>query len=250
MYSSFGKFLQTIPLFKDRFSRPFLKALSLEIEEVHFTQGETIFRDRDSDLNDFDQFYFVNEGSVLIYPHLGPKRPQNVYLQKLRAGQYFGEWSFLTGQPRKASAMAYSYTSLYMISRQKFLKTLSDFPEDYEAYCVIRDRLTLDTDIQALQQQCWTCGRGNHFSTNCPWSHYVPQTLNVVNLDEGIRSERVEFERRPAQRWHTIRNQPKLVRTARRNPRKTGRLATILQTKQKSELTKSQKSNNTDDPVL
>jgi hypothetical protein len=52
LFSSYGKFLQSVPMFSENFSRPFLKALSLRIQEISFSQGETIFKDRNSELTD------------------------------------------------------------------------------------------------------------------------------------------------------------------------------------------------------
>ena len=54
MYESYGRFLISIPWFKDYFSFEFVKELSQDVEEVsakqliqvHFTKAETIFLDR------------------------------------------------------------------------------------------------------------------------------------------------------------------------------------------------------------
>lgn len=60
----------------------------------------------------------------------------NELLRKvLTNGDYFGEWSFLTGFPRTATAMAQVYTQLYKLTRADFLETLKKFPHDYEQYC-------------------------------------------------------------------------------------------------------------------
>jgi hypothetical protein len=46
MYESYGRFLISIPWFRDYFSFEFVKELSQDVEEVHYTKAETIFLDR------------------------------------------------------------------------------------------------------------------------------------------------------------------------------------------------------------
>jgi hypothetical protein len=45
-------------------------------------------------------FYYINSGSILIYPILGDREPDNTYLAKLKDGEWFGEWGFITGLGR------------------------------------------------------------------------------------------------------------------------------------------------------
>lgn len=80
----------------------------------------------------------------MVYPTLPNKDPQTAYLNKLKEGEYFGELSFLTAQPRRASAVAHSYTLVYVITRERFLHTLQRFPQDYEQYCMVRDNVMLN----------------------------------------------------------------------------------------------------------
>jgi CRP-like cAMP-binding protein len=75
MLNSYGKFLMTTEMFSKNFSRHFLKCLALEIEEVAYSQGETIFSDRGKGPDLFSGFYYVANGSILIYPTLSGKDP-------------------------------------------------------------------------------------------------------------------------------------------------------------------------------
>ena len=73
-------------MFSKNFSTPFLKALAMNVKEISFSKGETIFRDRDREIIDDKSFYYIISGSVLIHPILGSKPPRKSYLQKLKAG--------------------------------------------------------------------------------------------------------------------------------------------------------------------
>lgn len=47
---------------------------------------------------------------------------------------------------------------MYSIKRDAFIKTLKRFPDDYEKYFCIKDRLSMQNDLSDLGSACWTCG--------------------------------------------------------------------------------------------
>lgn len=60
-------------------------------------------------------------------------------LKVLKKGDNFGILSFFTGYHRTQSVRSLEFTTLLMIKRDDFLQILSDYPEDYEKFCNLRD---------------------------------------------------------------------------------------------------------------
>ncbi|MBI3561702.1 MAG: cyclic nucleotide-binding domain-containing protein [Gammaproteobacteria bacterium] len=81
-----------------------------------------------------DAFYVVVYGNLRVSHHINNK---HINLALLRPGDYFGEWSLLTGAPRAATVSALSQTQLVCIEREAFLTILKDNP-------TIRDRIDLE----------------------------------------------------------------------------------------------------------
>ncbi len=64
-------------------------------------------------------------------------------MKKLAAGDSFGIQQFFTGQSRNFEIRAVEFTTLLTVKRKEFMTLLSDFPEDYEKFCYIRDAVGL-----------------------------------------------------------------------------------------------------------
>lgn len=75
-----------------------------------FAEGETLIRQGDSDS---DMFLLV-EGAVQVAVE---KDGAEVMVARMRAGDYFGEMSLLTGEPRTATIRAITPAAAYRISR-------------------------------------------------------------------------------------------------------------------------------------
>jgi len=81
-----------------------------------------------------DAFYVVIHGNLRV-SHDVDGRHLNIAL--LQSGDFFGEWSLLTGAPRAATVSALSQAELVEIDRTAFLKIMQLHPE-------IRDRIDLE----------------------------------------------------------------------------------------------------------
>lgn len=81
-----------------------------------------------------DAFYVIIYGSLRV-SHDVDGRHLNLAL--LQPGDFFGEWSLLTGAPRAATVSALSQTELVCIDRAAFLNIMQQHPE-------IRDRIDLE----------------------------------------------------------------------------------------------------------
>ncbi len=75
----------------------------------------------------------------------------------------------------KVNVQSSDFTILYCLSREDFLAVLNEgeFKEDYEIYCMLRDRLTYDRNKNDLRLRCISCLGDDHFITNCPLISYV-----------------------------------------------------------------------------
>ncbi len=81
-----------------------------------------------------DALYVVIYGTARVTHNFGNSQ---INLALLRAGDYFGEWSILTGAPRAATVTAVTPVEVVRIDCEVFLDFIKDNPE-------IRDKIDLD----------------------------------------------------------------------------------------------------------
>lgn len=73
-----------------------------------------------------DAVFILNYGAARVYTNVDG---MNLNLAVLRAGDYFGEWSLLTGAPRAASVAALTQLQAIRLGREPFLDFISKHPE-------------------------------------------------------------------------------------------------------------------------
>ena len=83
---------------------------------MHVRAGETIFRQGDQG----DALYLIDEGAIDILTNNASTQGGGSALAHLGQGQSFGEMALLTGEPRTASAIAVSDSSLLRIDKVHF----------------------------------------------------------------------------------------------------------------------------------
>jgi cAMP-dependent protein kinase regulator len=81
-----------------------------------------------------DAFYVIIYGNLRVSHDVAGR---HLNLALLQPGDFFGEWSLLTGAPRAATVSALSQTELVCIDRSAFLNVMQQHPE-------IRDRIDLE----------------------------------------------------------------------------------------------------------
>ena len=86
------------------------------------------------------------------------------------------------GEEMNVNVKSSDFTILYCLSREDFLNVLSEgeFKEDYEIYCMLRDRLVYDNNKHDLRQRCISCMENDHFISYCPLISYVPNKNFVL----------------------------------------------------------------------
>lgn len=105
--------LHEIELFGDRKPET-LFALEAHMEQRAFKAGETIFAQDEPG----DELFLIRRGEVRIL--LPVDESHSHHISTFGRGSFFGEMSFLDGNPRSATAIAHCDTNLYMISRKAF----------------------------------------------------------------------------------------------------------------------------------
>lgn len=113
--------LQKIPLFSS-LSEEALTVLLTLMQPVKFSPAQTILREGESG----DSFYIIVKGKVkyVTYNHKGTE----VILGEASEGEYFGELSMLTNQPRAARVMAVDATHTLSLDFPSFEQFLMEYP--------------------------------------------------------------------------------------------------------------------------
>lgn len=110
--------LREIDMFRGRTEETFA-ALEARMEGRSFAAGEFIFRRGDPG----QELFLIRFGSVRIM--LPVDDAHTHHLATFSRGDFFGEMSFLDGEPRSADAIAFTDTELFVLSRSRF-DSLSD----------------------------------------------------------------------------------------------------------------------------
>jgi len=100
------------------------------IREAHFGAGEDIIREREPG----NSLFIIIEGDVEV--HLGDQGARRV-LATLGAGQFFGEMSLMTGEPRQATCTATIDTTCLVVDQQAFRVVVEMRPDIVEEISTI-----------------------------------------------------------------------------------------------------------------
>lgn len=137
----------------------------------------------------------IKELNVFIFFNL----PHFIYKQK---DETFGEYCFFTTHKHAYSCRAKSFTSIYAIPIKGFLEIIRETPEDYEAYCMIRDSLLFNNEQNFIRTKCFSCNTYTHKISQCPLVHYVPDHEKVIKQYEFYHDQsRKPYFRRAKHRF-------------------------------------------------
>ncbi len=110
-----------------------------------FGPGEVIFETGDSP----DGLYIICSGRVRIFLRLENHRERE--LSVWGPGDYFGEVSLMSGNPRTASAQSLEQTTLIMLDRKNFDRITSDHPDFSKRF--VREVLKLLAEERGMLKQ-------------------------------------------------------------------------------------------------
>ncbi|KAL4446458.1 hypothetical protein ABPG74_001199 [Tetrahymena malaccensis] len=192
-------FILESPILKKHFSmQSLLQTISIA-QEQKFTPQEVIYLKGDMDF----AIYFIERGSVEVQieglNNNYQKQNKNFQLI-LKQGQFFGEGSFFTGNPRRQTFRSLEFTTVLKIEREEFIKIIEESKEDYETFCYIKDQIILNSSTQ-FSRKCGLCQSDDeeiHNEINCPFFHFVPNIERLQNkfIYQAINTDRVKKSRR------------------------------------------------------
>ncbi len=111
------KFLAVSELFKD-ISPDDLAEIGAILREVNVKANEFVFNEDDIG----DHLYILRKGSMKIAIKTVWRKQEEEMLEIIRPGEIFGEFSFVDGHRRSASAWALDPTELLVLSKADFDK--------------------------------------------------------------------------------------------------------------------------------
>ncbi|EAS05916.2 cation channel family protein (macronuclear) [Tetrahymena thermophila SB210] len=189
-----GKYLNNIPLFKHIKEKDKIAKI---MEEHLYSPGETIFNQ--GDLDDSSLYYIVKGSvSIIFNPENNPNREAK-QIQLVKKKEYFGEISFISGNPRTFTAKTADFCRIYKINRQQFLQVIQQHDQDFENFQMIKEAISLNKNYKFCSIFCSTCKSGNHFSIDCPRTHLtLTRQILISRHNSYTPQERAEFRRRKA----------------------------------------------------
>ena len=99
-----------------------LVKLAGEHDEQIYASGEQIIRQGDSG----ESMFFIIDGEVVVSLNVPGK--DQIQLRRLESGDYFGEMSLMTGEPRLATVTATAETRVFEVTRSSFREILEQQP--------------------------------------------------------------------------------------------------------------------------
>ncbi len=93
-----------------------------KLEPIKVEAGEIIIRQGDQG----DYFYMIDKGSVLVHRQTGDEEDESIELAELTEGSSFGEAALISDKPRNATVSMMSSGILLRLSKEDFLKLLTE----------------------------------------------------------------------------------------------------------------------------
>ncbi|KAL4486167.1 hypothetical protein ABPG72_012220 [Tetrahymena utriculariae] len=187
-----GKYLNSIPLFKYIKEKDKIAKI---MEEQLYSPGETVFNQGDQDDS---SLYYIVKGSVsIIFNPDGNLNREAKQIQLVKKKEYFGEISFINGNPRTFTAKTADFCSIYKINRQQFVEVIQQNDQDFENFQMIKEAISLHRNYKFCSIFCFTCKSGNHFSIDCPRTHLtLTRQIIISRYNSYSPQERAGFKRR------------------------------------------------------
>lgn len=207
-----GKIIKETPLLNRNFSEATLRQILSEMHELNLTPGDLIYSENDVDDNNL---YLIKDGEIDLYLEAHNEN-QRICLKILRKGDFFGEKSFFCGIPRLSCARSVSFSSLFVINKDDFLRVLKQNPDDFERFCEIRDQINLNDDWSKLYLNCESCNSLHHSLFTCPLLHLVlPKKQIIARSQYSLPQVRLEFIRKRSKKmFNSFSNYNKIQKKA------------------------------------
>ncbi|KAL4484468.1 hypothetical protein ABPG74_019645 [Tetrahymena malaccensis] len=179
--------LQNNKILKENFSQELLIKCLPYVQEQNCTPGEIIIDDRIG--NSECYIYFVQQGELEVFYYNQSKNNQKFkqsesnVIKRLIKGNNFGQISFFSGQKNSLSVKSVNFSTLLKLKRSDFIQVLKHYQQEYETFCMIKDRIIFSGFKTQLQDRCSACGDITHTEVNCPILHFIPKKFKVIQQD-------------------------------------------------------------------
>ncbi|KAL4441405.1 hypothetical protein ABPG74_013700 [Tetrahymena malaccensis] len=190
----YGNLLKNSKLFNLHFSEKFLNQISLFMKEKKYGPEEVIYRPDEQG----STLYFIIKGVVELYlPVKNPSDNEYPVVSTLKKGDSFGVYSFFSGKCRETGAISKQVTSVVVLELRDFFQTIKEYEEDYEIFCMMKDKINLSNSTFGLDVKCKSCGKFNHQLYDCPLITYRPKKqLVIARSNKSEPQVRAPCERR------------------------------------------------------
>ncbi|KAL4462128.1 hypothetical protein ABPG74_000973 [Tetrahymena malaccensis] len=193
LFDANHKILYSQKIFYLNFSKQFLDRLSLEMKTIKLGPEIDLF---DLTKDNKMRVYFILKGNVevSICSKITKKKPTI-----LRRGDMIGIIEFLTQySERKGVAKTANVVTLLYIEFSDFYDCVKQFPNDFEQFCMIRDKISIYNNYNGLDQKCQVCNRYFHIIKDCPFLNFQPNYEKLIHqANSSVNQERSDyFERK------------------------------------------------------
>ena len=117
--------LEKVPIFMS-LNNTDLEEIADNAERVHFEKDDYIIKQNDKG----DSLYVINDGVVSVY--LDGDNNEKIFLAKLGVGDFIGEGSLLTGEPRSANVIAETPCIAIKVSKEIIKDIFAKNPDVYD----------------------------------------------------------------------------------------------------------------------
>ena len=100
-----------------------LAAVASVTEEIEFQPDETVIKEGDPG----ETMYLIIEGEVSV--HKGREQDREIELDRISAGDYFGEMALFEDIPRSATIRTQRETRLLMLHKREFTEIVREYPQ-------------------------------------------------------------------------------------------------------------------------
>ncbi|CAD8084160.1 unnamed protein product [Paramecium sonneborni] len=164
-------FFNKVSLFKDNFSIAFKQKLLKKINHIVVQ----ILEDSNEKPNTPSLFY-IEEGTIEVY--INQKLQQCI--RQVNKQQVLEIDNFIIGTTSTEIFKSIGLSKLLILDRNDFMSVISQFPEDFETFCRLKDDLIFNQDLQLFEYKCIVCGMNSHKVINCAFIHYAPQKDFII----------------------------------------------------------------------
>ncbi|KAL4469567.1 hypothetical protein ABPG74_004820 [Tetrahymena malaccensis] len=205
-----GKYLSNIPLFKCIKEK---EKVAKIMEEQLYSPAETIFTQ--DDIDDCSLYYIVKGAVSIIFQSGSNSNREDKQVELLENKKYFGEISFITGNPRSFTAKATDFCKIYKIKREQFLSAVLQI-NNIESLSEILDSVgneyyyqeQQENEVNFRQEIQIGSEKGIRFRNNTLSSNYISsKNDNIGSQIESIRKAQYSIEAQPEKTIEQLKRQ-------------------------------------------